>query len=416
MASIYSAEVQAFGMNPDVPIPPDVPVPPVELRRTATNLERVEAIEALRVQITTLEAREPELKQEIVEFEKTQRATLAELEKTRRETIAELEKTQRTTIAQLEQTQRTTIAELEKTESTTIAELEKTHSTTIAELEQTLRTEPENAEELAGDLTSRGTELDGELKRRRTELDEELKRTRSELDGELKRRRTELEEELTRIRTELAENLASTRTALDENLATTRTELAEELARMRGEHASIGPTVIESRSILGMKMSDLALEENQGHEQAIEDLKPFLDELRNDHRRVHREAERSVAEAKETLKALQAEHQDDANAALAAVEQQFQPLIDTETAGASIASTNVRLARHRLALVHPDDKDGRLACELALDAALEELDAIRVKITVLQEQKAASAHHYSHPNAEKSKRLGEKLTKRFGRH
>jgi DNA repair exonuclease SbcCD ATPase subunit len=296
---------------------PDVPIPPGEARRAAVHRERVEAIEVLREQIKTLEEREPELRKEIVEFEKTQR--------------------------------------------TTIAELEKTQRTTIAELEKTLRTKPENAEELA--------------------------------------------EELDRTRTQLAEELART-----------RTELADELARMRAEHASIGPALIEARGTLGMKMSDLALDENEDHEQAIECLKPLLAELRNDYRRALQKAERDVAEAEEKLVALQAEPHVAADAGLAVVAERFQPLIDAEIVGASIEQANVRVARHRLALVDPLDKTARLARELELEATHDELDAARAKVSALQEKKQAAEYHYLHPTAEKGKRLGEKLTKRFGRH
>jgi cell division protein FtsB len=75
---------------------------PNEERRAATHRERVEAIEGLREQIATLEAREAVLRTEIPELEKSQRATLAELERAHRATIAELEKTERATIAELE--------------------------------------------------------------------------------------------------------------------------------------------------------------------------------------------------------------------------------------------------------------------------------------------------------------------------
>jgi hypothetical protein len=320
---------------------PDVPIPPAEARRAAIHRERVEAIEGLRGQIEALEEREPELRQEIVEFEKTHRATIAELEKTHRATIAELE---------------------------------KTHRTTIAELEKILRTEPENAEELA----------------------EQLARTDTELTEELARTRSELSEELTR----------------------TRTELTAELARMRAEHARIGPTVLEDRCTLGMKMSDLALDGaldgHEDHEQAIECLQPLLAELRSHYSRAHGEAERNAAEAREKMKTLEAEHHHAADAAVALVEERFQPLIDAEIIGVTIEQANVRVARHRLALVDSLDNDSRLAGELELEAALEGRDAARAKVSALQEEKHVAAHHYSHPKAEKSKLLGEKLGKRFG--
>jgi hypothetical protein len=341
----------------------DVPIPPAEARRAAIHRERVEAIDVLRGEIAAFEEREPELRKEIVEFEKTMRATVAELEKT----------------------QRTTVAELEKTQRATVAELEKTQRATIAGLEQALRSGPENAEELAEELERTRTELDEELERTRTELDEELARTRSELDDELER---------------------------------TRTELTAELARMRAEHASIGPGLLDDRCKLGMKMSDIALDGDgdEDHEQAIECLQPLLAEFRNHYRRVHLEAERNAAEAKEKLKTLQAEHHDAGDEALALLEERFQPLIDAEVAGVSIEQANVRVARHRLALVDPDDNDALLARELELEAALVERDAARAKVTALHEEQEAAAYHYSHPNAEKSKRLGGKLGKRFGHH
>jgi hypothetical protein len=327
----------------------DAPIRPGEERRAAAHLERVEAIEGLREQIRTLEEREPELRMEITELEKSQRTTLAELERTQRATVAALE---------------------------------KTHRTAIAELEEILRSKPENAEELA--------------------------------------------DELARTRTELAEDLRRTRTELAEELARTRAELAEELACMRAELAAIGPALIEARCTLGMKMSDFALEEDEGHEQAIEYLKPLLVELHSTHRRALLAAERDAAEAEEWLRTLQAEHHDTADVALLLVEQRFQPLIDAEVIGVSVEQAKVRVARHQFALASaldpdpdeadPDDLDPRLARELELEAALDELDAARARASGLQEAKKAALYHYSHPTAEKGKRLGEHLVKRFGRH
>jgi DNA repair exonuclease SbcCD ATPase subunit len=323
----------------------DDTIRPSEERRAAVHRERAEAIEGLRTQIETLEAREPELRKEIAEFERAQRATIAELERNQRATISELEKTQRAT---------------------------------VAALEQKLRTEPENADE----------------------LEEELERTR-----------TTLEDELERTRTELAENLDRT-----------RTELGEELTRMRDEYAAIRPTVRDARCTLGMKMSDFALDENEGHEQAVEYLKPLLVELVKAHRHALLQAERDVAEAEEGLSALQAEHHDTAEAALPLVEQRFQPLIDAGVAAVSIEQAKVRVARHQLALVDPDagdpdddDIDPRLACELALEAAHDELDDARAKVEALQREKQAAVYHYSHPTAEKSKRLGGQLARRLAR-
>jgi hypothetical protein len=349
--------VQALDVTPDAPIPPG------EARHAAIHRERVEAIDGLRERIKVLEEREPELRKEIAEFEKAERTTLAELEQTQRLRIAELEKAERATIAELEQTQRTT----------------------IAEVEQTLRAEPENAEV--------------------AEVAEQLTRTRIQLAEELERTDTELTEQLARTRTELAEELERT-----------RNELAEERARMRAEHASIAPTLIETRCKLGMKMSDFALDEDEGHEEAIDYLKPLLAELGDEYRRALQEAERNAAEADEKLTTLQAEHHETAEAALPLVEQRFQFLIDAQIKAAVIEQASVRVDRHRLALVDPDDKDARLTCELELEAALELLAAARAKVSTLQEERKAAEFHYSHPTAEKRKRLGEKLTKRLGHH
>jgi DNA repair exonuclease SbcCD ATPase subunit len=292
-----------------------------------------------------------------------------------REQIKALEEREpelRRKIPEFERAQRKTIAELQKTQRMTIAELQKSQRMTIAKLEQTLRTKPENADE----------------------LDEELARTRDELD----------------------EELARTRDELDEELARTRTELDEELAGMRAELASIGPALIGARCRLGMKMSDFALEDHEGHEQAIEYLKPLLAELRNEYARALRKAESDVAEAAEKLRTLEAEHRDTAEAALPVVEERYRPLIDAEVIGVTIEQAKVRVTRHRLALVDPEDNDARLARELELEAGLDELDAARAKVSVLQEEQRAVAYHYAHPTMEKSKRLREMLAKRLGLH
>jgi DNA repair exonuclease SbcCD ATPase subunit len=324
----------------------DDSVSPAEKRRAEVHRERAEAIEALRDRIKTLEEREPELKQEIVEFEKSQRATISELEKTLR---------------------------------TTVSELEKSHRSAIVAIEQTLRTKPDNAEE-----------LEQELERKRDEFDEELERTRDKLT---------------------------------EKLESTRDELAEQLARLRAEFAAIKPAVVDARCTLGMKMSDFALEEHEGHEQAIEYLQPLLVELRKDYSRALSEAKRNADEADEKLKALAGEHHITPEESLPLVEQRFQPLIDAEGIGATVEQAKTRLARHRLALLDsedgdpdPNEKNARLTRELALEAAMDELDAARGKIAALVEEKRVVVHHYSHPTAEKSKALGKQFAKRFGRH
>jgi hypothetical protein len=189
---------------------------------------------------------------------------------------------------------------------------------------------------------------------------------------------------------------------------------------MRTELGSIPPAVIDARCTLGMEMSDAALDEREGHEHAIEYLKPLLVELRNTHTRALPDAQRDVAEAQEKLTTLRAEHHDTLDAALPVIEQLFQPLIDAEVIGVSIEQTKVRVARHQLALIDSGARDldenvPRLARELELEAAQEELDAARARVTALQEEKRAAVYHYSHPTAEKGKRLGGQLAKRFGR-
>jgi hypothetical protein len=189
---------------------------------------------------------------------------------------------------------------------------------------------------------------------------------------------------------------------------------------MRAEFAAIRPAVIDARCKLGMKMSDFALEEHDGHEQAIEYLQPLLVELRSAYGRALSDAKRNADEVDETLKTLRDEHRATTDATLPLLDQRYEPLIHAEATGATIEQAKARVARHQLALVdseelEPDEaKKQRLVRELALEAALVELDAARAKVSALQEQKEAAAHHCRHPNAEKSKRLGEKLTKRFG--
>jgi hypothetical protein len=262
-------------------------------------------------------------------------------------------------IPELEKTRRTTLAALEKTQRTTISELEKAHRAKLAE-----------------------------------QLPEDLENTRDELAEELARTRSELAEQLTR----------------------TRTELDDELARLRTELAAIGPTLIDTRCTLGMKMSDIALDEDDGHEEAVEYLKPLLVELKSTHSRDRSAAKRGASEAEAKLKELHAEHHESPDDTLPLVEQRFQPLIDAEVIGVSIEQANVRVARHQLALVDPDDSDQHLARELELEAAQDELHAARAKVEALQEEKRAAVYHHSHPTAEKSKRLGEKFAKRFARH
>jgi hypothetical protein len=252
-----------------------------------------------------------------------------------------------------------------------------------------------------------------------------------ELEDELERTRTKLEDELEDTRTKLGEELSRTSTELGDELERTRAEFAEQLTGRRAELAAIPPTLIEARCTLGMKMSDFALDEGEGHEQAVEYLQPLVAELRNTYGHALVVAKRDAREAEEKLKALEAEHHEAVDEALALVERRFEPLIDAEVIGVSIEQANVRLARHQLALVEsgvvePDDSDQderdakpidpHLARELELEAAQDELDAARAKVLALQDEKRAAVYHYSHPKAEKSKRLGKQLAKRFARH
>jgi hypothetical protein len=320
----------------------DDPVSPDEKRRAAVRGERSEAIEGLRAQITTLEERDPELKQAIVEFEKNQRATISELEKTERTTISELEKTQRSA---------------------------------IVAIEQKLRTKPDNAEELEGELERKRDAFEAELERTRTRLKEELERTRKQLD--------------------------------------------EELAGMKTEYRAIRPALIEARCKLGMKMSDFALDEHEGHEQAVEYLQPLLVELRTTYSREIGDARRTADDAEEKLKELEADHHASPSETLPLVEERFEALIDAEGVGATIAQARARLARHRLELVDPEAEGSeitRVARERELEVARDELDEARAKVAALQEEKKAAVHHYSHPKAERGKALGKQLGKRFGRH
>ncbi len=314
--------------------------------------ERAEQIDGLRLQIETLVAREPALRSEVAELEKTERTTISELEKTQRTTIAELEKAQRAT---------------------------------IAELQQAIRAQPEGDDELEAELELKQAELEDELTRTRDELDEELTRT--------------------------------------------RTQLAEELAGLRAELAAIPRAVVNARCTLGMKMSDFALEEHDGHEEAIEYLEPLLAELRSAYTRALSGAKQEAAAAEEELKTLEAEHHASADAVLPVVERRFEPMIHAEIVGVTIQQARVRVVRHQIALLEahapsepdpesadPDGTDLHLARELELEAALDELDAARAKVTALQEEKKAAVYHHSHRTAEKGKQLGGQLAKRFGRH
>jgi hypothetical protein len=112
-----------------------------------------------------------------------------------------------------------------------------------------------------------------------------------------------------------------------------------------------------------MKMSDFALEDHEGHEDALTCLQPLLIELRRAYSRASWDADR-VDE-----------------------EQHVDALIAAETIAVNIEQANVRVARHRLALVDPDDTTLYLSRELQLDEALLLLDEARAKVAALQQRR-----------------------------
>lgn len=227
--------------------------------------------------------------------------------------------------------------------------------------------------------------------------------------GELRGRIEALEEREPELRKQIKEIERVIRTK-PENVE----ELQEQVAELRGELKTIPGALIDVRCRLGMKMSDFALDEDDGHEDAITYLKPLLDELRGAYNRALFDADRDVADAEEKMKALHAEHHDHGGEAVALVEQRFQPLVDAEMVGVNVEQANVRVARHKLALVDQEDTEQRLARELDLEDALAELAAARARVSALQEQKRATAARYAHPHVAKSKAKGKKLVKRFG--
>lgn len=190
-------------------------------------------------------------------------------------------------------------------------------------------------------------------------------------------------------------------------------ELNEQLAALSGELELLGPELIQVRCTLGMKMSDFALDDHEGHEDALTYLQPLLAELRGAYGRATWEAERNAADVDEQLKALQAEPHDRGDEVAALVEQRFKPLIAAETIGVNIEQANVRVARHRLALVDREDTEQHLARELQLDDALAVLDEARARVTALQQQRRDALERHSHPTLEKGKQVVKK--RRFGR-
>ena len=190
-------------------------------------------------------------------------------------------------------------------------------------------------------------------------------RTRIE---ELEARQPELLREIPALRKEIAGVERAISRAEPEELDAPTARLAELQARLdelSAELESLGPALIQTRCTLGMKMSDFALEDHEGHEDALTYLQPLLNELRSAYGRASWDAERI--------------EDDEA--------QRSAALIAAETIAVNIEQANVRVARHRLALVDPDDKSLHLSREFQLDEAMILLDEARAKVTALQEQR-----------------------------
>jgi hypothetical protein len=191
---------------------------------------------------------------------------------------------------------------------------------------------------------------------------------------QLEQRQPELKRELPALRKQIAGVQAELRRAerdeqpVDE-LSARLAELEAQATALAAELEAIGPELIQVRCTLGMKMSDFALDDHEGHEDALTYLQPLLNELRSAYGRATWDAERI---------------EDDE-------EQRFAALIAAETIGVNIEQANVRVARHRLALVDPDDKTLHLSRELQLDEAMILLDEARAKVTALQEQRRAGS-------------------------
>src|SRR3954447_12113663 len=84
-------------------------------------------------------------------------------------------------------------------------------------------------------------------------------------------------------------------------------ELGEQLALRSAELESLGPELIQTRCTLGMKMSDFALDDHEGHEDALTYLQPLLVELRKAHTHASWDAERNAADVDEQIRALETE-------------------------------------------------------------------------------------------------------------
>jgi hypothetical protein len=179
--------------------------------------------------------------------------------------------------------------------------------------------------------------------------------------------------------------------------------LNAQLEQRTVELEAIGPDLVHTRATLGMKMSDFALEDGEGHEEALTYLQPLLQELRKAYGHALSDAERNAAEVDEELAA-----QRDAPEALVA--RRFDPLIAAETVAVTIEQANVRVARHRLALVDPDDSTQRRARDLQLDDAQALLDEARARVAKLQAQKRDAAQQAGRSGGAKG------IVKRFGRH
>src|SRR3954453_20579147 len=151
-------------------------------------------------------------------------------------------------------------------------------------------------------------------------------------------------------------------------------ELSEQLTERSAELESLGPELIQTRCTLGMKMSDFALDDHEGHEDALTYLQPLLVELRKAYGRASWEAERNAAEVDEQIGALETGGKNHAGEASALVGLRFDPLITAETIAVNIEQANVRAPRHRLALVDRQDKALHLSRDLQLEDALVLLD------------------------------------------
>jgi chaperonin cofactor prefoldin len=222
-------------------------------------------------------------------------------------------------------------------------------------------------EERRAKLHEQHMEAVDELRARIEELEQRQPELRRQIPA-LRKQIAELQREIVRLERAKPEDDA----AADEQFAALheqREELETQATELAAELESIGPELIQVRCTLGMKMSDFALDDHEGHEDALTYLQPLLNELRSAYGRATWDAERIEDDEEERLAAL----------------------IAAETIGVNIEQANVRVARHRLALVDPDDKTLHLSRELQLDEAMILLDEARAKVTALQEQKRSAS-------------------------